>query len=266
MGSVHAESGGTATGDEQTSEAVQGAPSFVGFSSLTNGPVPLERRSIRQDLLSTLLTAIFQGQIETGQTLNIQRLAARFGVSATPVREALVQLATIGMVEMRHNYGTVARRFGPVELKEIYHLRALLESEATRNACGRIPPDDLLALKSEMRGLLDERGEQWSERAMAADRKLHALIARYCGSRRLEEEIGRYNLLMQCIRDVVGNYCHAQDKGLCEHLNIVDALLANHPELAAQAMQAHVLSTAESVKAARFGGDQPIAPGSSAVP
>jgi DNA-binding GntR family transcriptional regulator len=219
----------------------------------------LQRHSIRQDLLSTLLTAIFQGKIEAGQPLNIQRLAVRFGVSATPVREALVQLATIGMVEMRHNYGTVARRFGPEELKEIYHLRSLLESEATRMACGRIPADELTALRSEMQRLLAEHGEGWSEQAMAADRRLHALIARHCGSRRLEEEIGRYNLLMQCIREVVGNFCHAQDKGLSEHLNIVEALLGNHPELAAHAMRSHVLSTAESVKTARFGIPQPSA-------
>lgn len=217
------------------------------------GAPSLQRHSIRQDLLSTLLTAIFQGEIEPGRSLNIQRFALRFGVSATPVREALVQLSTIGMVEMRHNYGTVARRFGPEELREIYHLRALLESEATRNACGRIPVDALRALQSEMQGLLRERGEHWSEQAMAADRRLHALISSHCGSRRLEEEIGRYNLLMQCIREVVGNDCHAQDKGLCEHLNITEALLGNHPELAAQAMRAHVLSTAESVRQARFG-------------
>lgn len=221
-----------------------------------DSPVLLERRSIRQDLLRTLLMAIFQGQIKVGQTLNIQRLAARFGVSATPVRESLVQLASIGMVEMRHNYGTVARPFGRVELSEIYHLRAVLECEATRTACGRISGDELLALRTEMQGLLDARGEQWSERAMAADRALHALIASHCGSRRLEEEIGRYNMLMQCIREVVGNYCHAQDKGLYEHLNIVDALLANHPELAAQAMRSHILSTAESVKTAHFGKSQ----------
>lgn len=214
---------------------------------------PMERRSIRQELLSTLLTAIFKGQIEAGQPLNIQRLAARFGVSATPVREALVQLATIGMVEMRHNYGTLARRFSAVELQEIYHLRSLLESEASRNACGRIPEKELLALKTEMEGLLADRGGNWSQLAMATDRRLHALIACHCGNRRLEEEIGRYNLLMQCIREVVGNDCHAQDKGLSEHLNIVEALLGNHPELAAQAMRAHVLSTAESVKTARFG-------------
>jgi DNA-binding GntR family transcriptional regulator len=227
-----------------------------GADPKSDAPTPLERRSIRQDLLGTLLTAIFQGRIEAGEALNIQRLAARFGVSATPVREALVHLATIGMVEMRHNYGTVARRFGPSELKEIYHLRSLLESEATRNACGRIPADELLELKSEMQGLLAKDGDGWSERAMAADRRLHALIARHCGSRRLKEEIERYNLLMQCVREVVGNFCHAQDKGLCEHLNIVDALLGNHPELAAQAMRAHVLSTAESVRAARFGGQE----------
>jgi DNA-binding GntR family transcriptional regulator len=215
----------------------------------------LVRRSIRQDLLGTLLTAIFQGQIEAGQALNIQALAQRFGVSATPIREALVQLATIGMVEMRHNYGTVARKFGPDELREIYHLRSLLESEAARNACGRIPRAALEKLKSEMETLLKTRGKDWSERAMTLDRELHALIAEHCGSRRLHEEIARYDLLMQCIREVVGNFCHAQDKGLTEHLNIVDALLDEDPERSSAAMREHVLSTSSSVRVARFGAD-----------
>lgn len=215
----------------------------------------VERRSIRQDLLGTLLTAIFQGQIEAGQALNIQKLAQRFGVSATPVREALVQLATIGMVEMRHNYGTVARKFGPGELREIYHLRGLLESEAARGACGRIPRESLQRLKSEIETLLKKRGRNWSERTMALDRELHALIAEHCGSRRLHEEIARYELLMQCIRDVVGNFCHAQAKGLNEHLSIVDALLDEDRERSAEAMRAHVLSTAASVRAARFGDE-----------
>lgn len=228
-------------------------------ASAAQDSIPLERRSIRHDLLGTLLTAMFHGEIKAGQTLNIQRLAMRFGVSATPVREALVQLATIGMVEMRHNYGTVARRFGPDELKEIFHLRAILESEATRTACGRLPLDALMALKHEMSDLLNARGEQCSEQARSADRRLHSLIASHCGSRRLEEEIGRYQLLMQCIHDVVGNVCHAQDKDLSEHLNIMDALLNNHSELAAQAMRSHILSTAESVKVALF-GDSPPAP------
>ena len=203
-------------------------------------------------MVDSLLAAIFRGQLREGQWLNTQKLAAQLGVSGTPVREALVELATIGLVEMQHNLGTVTRRFGPLELEEIYHLRAVLEAEAARCACGRILPADLEPLKAEMTALLRARGSAWSERAIAADRALHALVARHCGSRRLTEEISRYNTLVQSLREVVGNRSHAQEKGLREHLEIVKALLQKQPARAAQAMRKHVLSTAESVRQALF--------------
>src|SRR3989304_1469431 len=82
----------------------------------------------RQNLTQTLLTAVFRGQIPEGEWLNAQKLAAEFGVSATPVREALLELAAVGLVEMQHNRGTVVRPFKARELRDIYHLRAILEA------------------------------------------------------------------------------------------------------------------------------------------
>ena len=213
---------------------------------------PLPQRALRQNLTQTLLTAVFRGQLPEGEWLNVQKLAAEFGVSATPVREALLELAAVGLVEMQHNRGTVVRPFNARELRDIYHLREILEVEATRCACGRIPEEELRALKQVMTALRARRGANWSEQAMASDRNLHELIARSCGSQRLAEEIGRYHTLMQSLRKVVGNQSAAQERALPEHLDILSALLKKDAKRAAATMRKHIQSTARAVEAALF--------------
>jgi DNA-binding GntR family transcriptional regulator len=219
-------------------------------------PAPLwasvPQRALRQNVLRSLLTAIVKGQLAEGHWLNAQKLAEEFGVSATPVREALVELATIGVVEMQHNRGTIIRRFGPTELLEVYQLRGVLEAEATRCACPHIPIPDLQRLRQQMTALLKKRGADWSERAWEIDREFHALIASHSGNRRLAEEISRYRTLMQSIREAVGNQYYAQDNALKEHLAIIRLLLQRQGERAAEAMRQHILSTADSARKALF--------------
>ena len=87
---------------------------------------------------------------------------------------------------------------------------------------------------------------------MASDRQFHELIVDHCGDERLADEIHRYNGLMQTIRNIVGNQRQAQQRGLEEHLSIVNALLLLEPEEAATAMSQHIDRTAESAEAVMF--------------
>jgi len=213
----------------------------------------LPQRALRRNVIASLLTAIFKGQLREGDWLNAQQLAEQFGVSATPVREALVEMAAVGIVEMQHNRGTVVRPFGPVQLQDIYHLRRVLETEATRCACGQIPVAALTESQQEMTNLLgNRRAANLSDRAMKSDRKLHELVAIHCGSQRLAEEITRYNKLIQCIRDIVGNQSAAQQSALTEHLAIIQPLVKGQAERAAAGMARHITNTADRIEAALF--------------
>ena len=89
------------------------------------------RQTLRQDVISRILSAVFQGRIHSGQRLVVQRLAEQYGVSPTPVREALVELAGLGIVALLPNRGAVVRPFGPHEVREISQVRRVLEVEAT---------------------------------------------------------------------------------------------------------------------------------------
>jgi DNA-binding GntR family transcriptional regulator len=213
----------------------------------------LSRGALRHGVVLRLVEAIFHGDLPAGTRLVAQRLAERFGISPTPIREALVELEAVGVVRFVHNRGAMVKQFGPEQLHQIYHLRRILEAEATRCACGRIDLEALQTLKQQMTELLQASdGGDWSEQAMAADRRLHDLIAESCANPRLADEIRRYGTLMQTTREIVGNARHVQGQALLEHLPIIEALLAQEAELAASQMARHIDSTAESVETIMF--------------
>lgn len=219
-----------------------------------NRVTPFSRGALRHDMIKQLLHAIFEGKLPAGTRLMVMKLAERFGTSSTPVREALVELAGIGVVDFIHNRGVVVTPFGPNELREIYQLRRILETEAARTACGRIDRSVLESLRREMSGLLDNDGAPgWLRRVSANDRRLHELIAAGCGSNRLAKEIRRYDTLVQTIREIIGENYPAQRQAIEEHMAIVDALVVGDRERAADAMARHIQSAAEVCEAAMFG-------------
>src|SRR6266536_1452527 len=88
-------------------------------------------RTHRTRVVKEILYRIFSGEYKGGDRLVEEELAATIGVSRTPIREALTQLATIGVIALKANHGAVVRPFGPVQLRELYHVRRVLECEAT---------------------------------------------------------------------------------------------------------------------------------------
>lgn len=211
------------------------------------------RGALRHDVMMRLLRSIFEGQLTAGTRLIVMKLAERFGTSSTPCREALVELASIGVVEFIHNRGAVVAPFGPTELREIYQLRRILETEATLHACGQIDRSALTGLQAEMQELAGgDHSGAWSQRETASDQRLHQLIAQQCGSVRLAKEIRRYDLLVQTVREIIGYDPQAQRMATLEHLAIVEAMLLGDRQRAAKAMAHHVNSAAEIAEAAMF--------------
>src|SRR5947208_15561401 len=89
----------------------------------------------RQTVVESLLAEVCQGRLRAGGHLVTRELAERFGVSHTPIREALVALAGIGIVDLLPNRGAVVRHVRADEVREICEVRCVLECEATRCAC-----------------------------------------------------------------------------------------------------------------------------------
>ncbi len=214
---------------------------------------PLNRSSgLRSDVSSQLISAVFRGDFVEGDRLIVQKLAKDLGVSATPIREALVELESIGLVENIPNRGAVCHPLGIKQIREIYQIRRILETEATRAACGRIPIEVLTQLCEEMRKLCQGNGSRWGQKAMNLDRELHESIAAHCGSDRLRHEVARYDALMQAIREAADNEREIQKRAIEDHMAILDALIAGDHEAAADAMDSHIRNTERNVVAVMF--------------
>ncbi|QDT88995.1 GntR family transcriptional regulator [Gimesia algae] len=218
-------------------------------SNLPGSFALVPRGNIREVVVQRILAAVIRGDFPVGHRMVIQNLAEQFGVSATPVREALVELASIGIVENLPNRGAVMREFGVTQIREIYQLRRILEVEAVRTSCGKIESRFLAELSDEFVSISNEkRNSNWSQKAMSLDIRLHSLIAAHCGSMRLQDELQRYNTLVQAIREVVDNESQAQEIALSDHTAIIAALQSQDCDKAAAEMEQHIRKTAEVVE------------------
>jgi DNA-binding GntR family transcriptional regulator len=213
---------------------------------------PVSRGSLRQQVTSRLLTAVFLGRFASGQRLVVQKLAEALDVSPTPVRESLVELAALGLVELLPNRGAVVLPFGPRQVREISQVRRVLEVEATRCACGKVDGGELTAMIDELKRIRKRKRDDRRDRdARALDTRLHGLIAESCGSGRLTAEIGRYLTLFRALRDVAHlrdaatNYSRSDD--VPEHLNVLCHLRDGRADAAAQAMDDHIRCATETL-------------------
>ena len=197
-----------------------------------------------------MLADVFSGRVRAGDHLVTQDLADRFKVSHTPVREALIALAGMGIIDLEPNRGAVVRRVTAREVREVCQVRRVLECEATRLACGRIALADLDALVEDLRRMIAVRdpGPSFIPEARALDTRLHDLIAESCGNAFLAHEIGRLKMLFRAFRDVAWEHDEArndyrrlaQESG--EHLAIVEALRNGDSRVARRAMARHIRS------------------------
>ena len=200
--------------------------------------------------MQLLLGDVFSGRVRAGDHLVTQELAERHGVSHTPVREALIALAGMGIIDLVPNRGAVVRRVSSLEVREVCQVRRVLECEATRLACGRISLADLDTIATDLQRMIAHRnpGPSFIPEAREIDTRLHDLIAESCGNAFLAHEIGRLKMLFRAFRDVAWEHDEArndyrrlsQESG--EHLAIVEALRKGDTKGAKRAMARHIRS------------------------
>lgn len=203
----------------------------------------------RQAIVRAILTDVFHGKIRAGQRLVTEALAKRFGVSHTPIREALIELGGSGVVNLLPNRGALVRKVTARDVREVLQVRKVLECEAVRGATKRADREQVQTVASEIRALAGAApGPDSIARARELDNVLHDLICTSCGNSFLRSELARLRTLYQAFRDVTWDLeearCDFHRVGVeaAEHLAITEALLARDARAAVRAMTAHIRS------------------------
>lgn len=218
-------------------------------NSQVSQPAKGDHGLLRQKIVEQILADVFRGGLTAGRHLVTQELAERFEVSHTPIREALIALAGIGIIDLVPNRGAVVRRVTSREVREVMQVRKALECEAVRLACGRIDLSELDRLAVDLTRLAVAKQPytpRFIEQCRSVDSRLHDLIANSCGNRFLANELNRLKILFRAFRDVSYTQHKARNdfRQLAaetrEHLAIVEALLAGDKTEARRNMLKHL--------------------------
>jgi DNA-binding GntR family transcriptional regulator len=188
---------------------------------------------------------ILTRRLAGGQVIVEGRLAERFNISRTPIREALLRLEAEGLLSKQGTGSYTVRRITASEFFQSMRVRALLEPEAAALAAGRIAADRLQALRDEIAGLA---GAPLQEEAhWDADDRLHGLIAAGGGNpvlARLIRDLRRTTRLLE----VVEPFDRVADDAR-EHIAIIEAVAAGDRRTARRAMAGHLHAVERAVLA-----------------
>lgn len=201
----------------------------------------------------SLRTSLLDGVWEPGARLNEVQLASQLGVSRTPVRTALQQLAGEGLVEYKDNRGFFVRQFDVADIIDAFEMRALAEGLAARLAAERgLTPEDEMEIEAALqqgdRALdLDDVAEARRAYSQSNDR-FHLTIHRAARSRLVADVIGLCNNIPQTLTQNVMSFGLESVRSRAhQHHEIYAAILARKPREAEDLMRAHVLDVRRAV-------------------
>ena len=201
---------------------------------------PLVRRSMPDLLVEQLRARILAGELPQGQPLRQDALAAQYGVSRIPLREALRRLEAEGLVRIEPNKGAVVADFPPQEIGELFEMRAALESDLIRLSVPLVSRSDLdeaaEALEAYEKAL--DRGQvaDWG----ALNWRFHSALYRAAGRPRWLEAVAQLNRQTDRFVRLQLALTGALDRARSEHRELLELARRGEAEAAATLVRVHI--------------------------
>ena len=197
----------------------------------------LAPRALYEEVAELLRQRIFRRELEPGSWIDETRLAEEYGISRTPLREALKVLATEGLVTMKMRRGAYVTEVSEQDMSEVYHLLALLESDAVgvvAQSASEAQLRELQALHQELAGAVADR-----DRFFAVNERFHTRVLEIAGNKWRNQMVADLRKVMKLNRQQSLLKSGRIEESLQEHAQVLDALLARDAPAASQRMQAH---------------------------
>ena len=202
------------------------------------------RQTAHEFVRSVLRRAILNGELGSGSRLVQAELAAMLDVSTTPVREALRDLATEGLVQFDPHRGAIVSELSAEDVRDIYEIRRVLEPLAMRQAVPNVSDALLARLRKLHQGMLDEPySVDWVDR----NRVFHMAVYETAASPRLAAIIR--NLQDASVMYIGASLKHKPDlreEANHGHAEILDALEKRDVEAAVKALDDHLLTSIDA--------------------
>ncbi|WCT26129.1 GntR family transcriptional regulator [Acidovorax temperans] len=199
--------------------------------------ITLTPKALYEEVAEQLRQRIFRRELEPGSWIDELKIAEEFGISRTPLREALKVLAAEGLVTMKVRRGAYVTEMSEKDLRDVYHLLSLLESDAAGVVAERATPEQQQTLRDLHAELESAAGNR--EAFFSVNERFHMALLDMADNRWRSQMVADLRKVMKLNRH---NSLFKQGRiedSLSEHRAILDAMLAHDAEGTRRAMQAH---------------------------
>lgn len=203
--------------------------------------------TIRNQVYQLLKEDICNGEYQPGQWLQEVELASRFSVSRSPVREALHQLASDGLVVEIPNKGIFVKEFTPKDIEEIFDLRVMLENYAIGRLKDNLSEEGTALLKDYISKFEQAHADNDLKRYIKIDSQFHELLVKLSQNDLLVIVYERIHSMIQQFRTYSLSAQLRFDNSLSEHRDIVTCILEQKCEKAQQINCQHLQLAKEQI-------------------
>ncbi|MDP3515002.1 MAG: GntR family transcriptional regulator [Sulfuritalea sp.] len=198
--------------------------------------------ALYEQVAERLRTRIFAHELPPGSWIDEQALVLEYGISRTPLREALKVLAAEGLVVLKPRRGCYVTELSEQDIDEVFPVMALLEGRVAEEAARRITSADFVRLAAIHEELEEHAAANNTDRFFETNQRFHTALQEIAGNRYLAQLIDDARKVIKLTRRDSLRLEGRLKQSLAEHREILEALRLKDPASARQRMHDHLLS------------------------
>ena len=210
----------------------------------------IERSSLHEELVTRLRDLVVEGELAPGTRLNERLLCERFGVSRTPLREAVKVLASEELVELQPNRGAVVTALTRTDVRELFEVMGALEALAGELACARIDEAPLAAIRALHYQMLLHHARAELHEYFRCNQQIHEKIVEAADNDVLAATYRSLSGRIRRPRFMANQSQERWDHAVLEHGEILEALIARDGPSLGALLRRHLANKLEAVMAA----------------
>lgn len=214
---------------------------------------PISRTPLHDEVARRIRDLIVEGELAPGARVPERELCERFGISRTPLREALKILASEGLVDLQHHRGALISQLTSEAVDEMFQVMEALEALAGELACAHAADADIAAIRALHERMLAEHASRELSEYFKLNQRIHEAIVAAAGNALLAQIYRGLNMRLRRARYMANLSPPRWDQAVAEHEQILAALEARDGARLARLLREHLQHKADVVKAVLLG-------------
>lgn len=225
----------------------------ISARSAATETLPIARRALHDEVVARLRDMIVEGEFVPGDRVPERELCERFGISRTPLREALKVLASEGLVDLQHHRGATVSQLDAAALDDMFQVMEALEALAGELACARASDAQIAAIRELHEQMLLHHARHELSDYFRLNQRIHERIIDAAGNPVLANLYRGLSVRIRRAR-YMANLSRARwNQAMAEHETILQALVARDAPRLGRLLREHLKNKCEVVKAVLLG-------------